>query len=208
MRLALASRLAGSFPWAHWRTSGWVVWGATRKEERAGERRGRRATRKEERASGRRGLARDPQGGVRRRAASFSARPARKSAPGCGCGHPHDSRTPTPTTKTYRWGPRASHPNDEDLSLGTPDWSPALRFVLVTNGRAGNRVRLPQTLRLPTAKTFIFSKGHSGATLRSQLSFGVLLERRRPGRQIIWPCKRDHDGNCFPGEQGKNKKID
>ena len=114
---------------------------------------------------------------------SFGARPARRSAPGCGCGHPHDSRTPTPTTKTYRWGPRASHPNDEDLSLGTPDWSPALRFVLVTKGRAGNRVRLPRTLRLQTAKTFIFSKGHSGATLRSQLSFGfcskdaVLVDR-------------------------------
>jgi hypothetical protein len=77
----------------------------------------------------------------------------------------------------------ASHPNDEDLSLGTPDWRPALRFVLVTKGRAGNRARLPQTLRLPAAKTFIFSKGHSGATLRSQLSFGfcskdaVLVDR-------------------------------
>src|SRR5271157_6445665 len=27
----------------------------------------------------------------------------------------------TPATKTCRWGPRALHPSDEDLSLGTPD---------------------------------------------------------------------------------------
>ena len=119
----------------------------------------------------------------------FGARSARKSARGWVCAPPHDSRPPTPTTKTCRWGPRASHPNDEDLSLGTPDWSPALRFVLVTKGRAGNRARLPQTLRLLTAKTFIFSIGHSGATLLSQLSFGVLLERRHPGRHIIWARK-------------------
>src|ERR1035438_8576860 len=34
-------------------------------------------------------------------------------------GSPFDSDcSPTPATKTCRWGPRYSHPSDEDLSLG------------------------------------------------------------------------------------------